>query len=103
MPSMDESRNVAAKDEAREGHRGGRLLGFARRRPLLSLGLLAGAGALGGLEWAAGALLGLGVAALVATPAGKKLRQDLRARARHLWQETEAHRPGDGQQPSAPA
>ncbi|HEY2749434.1 MAG TPA: hypothetical protein VGL86_32670 [Polyangia bacterium] len=76
-------------EEAVEGENhpfAARFIGFVRRRPILSLGLLAGVGVLGGIEWAAGALVGLSAAALVATPGGRELRHELGRRAREMFQ-----------------
>jgi hypothetical protein len=102
MPVMDEAQRVNATQRTGERRLGRRVIDFARRRPILSLGLLAGAAALGGVELAAGALLGLGAAALVATPAGRGLREELETRARCLF-EHERHEPHDGSEPPRPA
>ncbi len=88
MPVMEPEKEIAT-EEAHGRHLGGRLIGFVKRRPILSMGLLAAGGALGGVEWAAGALLGLGAAALIATPPGRQLRRDLGDRARHLFERVE--------------
>ena len=82
---MGEEQIHEDKEGTREHRLGGRLVGFVRRRPIVSLGLLAGVGALSGVEWAAGALLGLGAAAMLTTRAGS----DLRERARHFFEHTE--------------
>jgi small-conductance mechanosensitive channel len=99
MPVMDEVHKVNVTHQTEERHLGGRLIDFARRRPILSLGILAGAGALGGIELAAGALLGLGAAALVATPAGRGLREGLEARARRFFEHEEHERRGGSDAP----
>jgi hypothetical protein len=79
-------------EEASE-HAGSRLVAFVRRRPILSLGLLAGAGMLAGVDLAAGALLGLGAAALVATPAGRGFRERLSARTRRYFEAEDRSKP----------
>ena len=94
---MDEQQQQRVDVQERARGFGRRLVGFARRRPIVSLGLLAGAGALGGVEWAAGAVLGLAAAAFITTPAGRDLRQRMGARARHLL----AHDVGDDRQQPA--
>ena len=48
-----------------ERHDGNRLLRFGQRHPALTVAGIAGAGLFGGIEMAAGVLLGAGVAALI--------------------------------------
>lgn len=100
MLVMDEAQKVEATVEQGGRHLSQRVVRFVKRRPILSLGLLAGAGALGGLEWAAGALLGLGAAAVVATPMGRELRQKLEARTRRMFEHANEAGSGDTHQPA---
>jgi hypothetical protein len=98
MAIMSEREKLEATEPTHRAHElGARVVGFVRRRPLISLGLLAGAGALGGVELAAGALVGLGAAALFATPAGRELRHDIADRARRLLEE---HQPPHASPPT---
>jgi len=84
-----------APDEAREK-------GFIRRHPAATLAVLAGAGAIAGAEWAAGALVGMAALALVSrrtagdraalVERGKRLLARARRRFEH-WAGTEARPP----------
>jgi hypothetical protein len=74
-------------------HREGRITQFGRRHPALTVAGLAAAGLLGGVELAAGVLLGAGVAALLRRPSGspgqpetraQELRQRIEERARAI-------------------
>ncbi len=76
--------------------------GFIRKHPAATLAVLAGAGAVAGAEWAAGALLGMAAMALVSRRAagdraalvqrGKQLFARARERVEH-WAGTEARPP----------
>ena len=62
---------------------------FVRERPGTSLAIVAGVTALGGAEWAAGALLGGAVMSVVARRSGPELRARLRERARRFIRRAE--------------
>jgi hypothetical protein len=82
---MDEQAKQAGEAGAEAAERAGnRVIGWVRRRPLTSLGILAGIGVLGGAEWAVGALIGGAAAALFSRRSGAEMRHDLRERARQL-------------------
>ena len=70
-----------------QSHRGRKILrkrvgGFLRERPGTSLAIVAGAAALGGAEWAAGALIGGALISLLAPRSGAEMRERLKQRFR---------------------
>ena len=72
-------------------HRSGRLTRFGREHPALAVAGIAGAGLLGGIEMAAGVLLGAGVAALLRRPNGQPMTErsaEERGRIRRVLDQT---------------
>jgi hypothetical protein len=93
MPVMGTGEEVK-EDTSHRLPVGRRLVAFAKRRPILSLGAVAAIAAVGGVELAAGALIGLGAAALIATEDGRAIRERVGGAARHFFHrdsEQQAH------------
>jgi hypothetical protein len=61
-----------------------RVRAFAKEHPVAMLAGAAAVGAVVGAEWAAGALVGLGAAALLNNETGRDLRERLRRRGQEL-------------------
>jgi hypothetical protein len=70
-----------------------RLRSLAKDHPLTLLAGAAAVGVLAGVEVAAGALMGIGAVALLATDAGRDLREKVRARGRGLLRRRPAQAP----------
>lgn len=69
---------------------------LAKEHPTLTLAAAAGVGAVAGVPFAFGALVGIAATSVVATRTGREVRQDLVRRGRELL---ERYRKPDGQQP----
>ena len=110
-------RSVATSDAASPTF--GKIMSFARRHPALSLVGVAGVGLFGGLEVAAGVLLGAGAVALIGRDdrtaasvdrAPREITERLRAAVRAMRGEPapghrrngQGDRPGEGGEPAQP-
>jgi hypothetical protein len=83
MNETTQEQTTTAESSAATAHDGhpSRALAFARRHPALTLIGAAGAGLMGGLELAAGVLIGAGVAALVRARDGRATETETEAHA----------------------
>lgn len=77
--TTEEGRGAPETTEPRGPAR--RAIDFVKRRPLTTLAIGGGVALLGGAEWAAPALVGGALVALLSRDKGPALRRELRARA----------------------